>query len=98
MLGSIEIEIPCSNLVGDHVAWISPLHTSVRLQDPSLLLRVGGLVVIGEVNSVESILRVLPPKHPPGVSDPCSRQRASLEVADNSSAPTELAIDSAVSE
>ena len=40
---------------------MSPLYASVGLKNPGLLLRVGGLVVVGEVHSMQALLGALSP-------------------------------------
>ena len=76
----------------------TPLNTAIGGNNPGLLLRSSGLVVLGQGDSLKAAPLLGPPQDPPGVTHPCSGQGLALQEGHHTGAATELAVDAAAAE
>ena len=72
-----------------------PFNTTIGGNNPGLLLRGGGLVILGEGYSLVPTPLLAAPQHPPGVTHPCRGQGLTLKEGHHTGAATELTVNAA---
>ncbi len=76
----------------------SPLNTPIGGNNPSLLLRGSGLVVLSQGHSLIAASLLGTPHDPPGVTHPGGGEGLTLEEGHHTGAATELAVNAAAAQ